>query len=295
MLSHWNNFKVVNSYSIYTSTIRIRPFTTQQLVSLQPKEMAKKIRLALQDTDREACSDWMKTHTFANFQNTWYKLHYDHLAYGGQQIVDFFERTDKFHIECGILFNDPEKKIEYIDGTNYYIERLTNKQLNHELGDNLYYGPNEGIRNKTLASDFYTGYGVSDPFFISVDLSHLIEEKQWCLLHLLFTPNRTFDETWTHVRVMKENKDNYLFENENWRNNLETVPSWITTLNFKNEDNDGTIFIERQYREPIGGKKVQGLIVIISPTVSYWSFSFHNKPDCIEYFVDKYKLKKLNI
>eukprot|EP01083_Nonionella_stella_P130875 397316_1 len=96
MLSHWNNFKVVNSYSIYTSTIRIRPFTTQQLVSLQPKEMAKKIRLALQDTDREACSDWMKTHTFANFQNTWYKLHYDHLAYGGQQIVDFFERTDKF-------------------------------------------------------------------------------------------------------------------------------------------------------------------------------------------------------
>jgi hypothetical protein len=83
----------------------------------------------------------------------------------------------------------------------------------------------------------------------------------------------------------EKNENNYLQENDRWRNHLRSQLRWVSTMWLKGED--WPILLRLHDYDT---KDLQGLGVISTENASYWTFSFYKNPDMKHELIRRFNL-----
>lgn len=230
--------------------------------------------------DDSLSKNWLKEKFFYRLIKTqdWVEVNFDHSLYNGLDVknilmTNFNEILNNLKIKKQ---ESQEKECVYhFKGNELYFKLMSDIPITTKKF--MYEG--KPFLAKTMANYFFEL--MKEEFYIPIDMSHVFNQKM--LLRYIFIPDKSFEDNWAQVIKIKKNENNFLFENDKWKEYLKPHNSWFCV--FKGV-NDIDLFYNHYTYHP----EIQGIGVIQADNKTCWTFTFLKKPEMIELFIKQFHL-----
>ena len=144
----------------------------------------------------------------------WIEIYFNHQKYNGVQMKEIYTKNYE-SIEAVVHDKINNETVDFTynyDGDDIILKFL--KEIPIKIKKNLFYG--KLFKTKEIIKFFHMT--LNQEFYIPIDMSHVF--KQTMLLRLKFSPLKSFEENWTGLVRIKKNENNFLFENDKWKEYL---------------------------------------------------------------------------
>lgn len=210
----------------------------------------------------------------------WIQVYFNHKLYNGGEIIKICDENST------LIMHNLQHYIDTSEGERASCFQLPNfeietRLLKNAIGSNfMFHGKR---RNPKEIIEFFFNTS-KDIFYIPIDMSHIFNQDM--ILRYTFCPSKTFEENWNEVRRIKKNENNFLLENENWKNYLTPLFSWISVVSY--HSNNYKPYFNHYSYDP---ENIQGVSISMDQNNSHWTFSFLKYPELMHTFIEHFELK----